>query len=101
MRKGESLEGLTNSREKLEGIKRKEIEEKRKVKSKKLGESSKYMKTGRWEVGKSKFGSLRGTRGAARNANTSTSSKVGTGGSRAGSSASYSRRPSGLALKRR
>lgn len=96
MRKGESLEGLTNSREKLEYIKKKEIDEKRKAKAQKLGE--KYPKSGKWDVGKSKINSQRGTRGAARTALNSKPSNTSTGGS---SRSGRSRNASGVAMKRR
>lgn len=96
MRKGESLEGLTNSREKLEYIKKKEIDEKRKAKAQKLGE--KYPKSGKWDVGKSKINSQRGTRGAARTALNSKPSNTSTGGS---SRPGRSRNASGIAMKRR
>lgn len=96
MRKGESLEGLTNSREKLEYIKKKEIDEKRKAKAQKLGE--KYPKSGKWDVGKSKINSQRGTRGAARTALNSKPSNTSTGGS---SRPGRSRNASGIAIKRR
>lgn len=96
MRKGESLEGLTNSREKLEYMKKKEIDEKRKAKAQKLGE--KYPKSGKWDVGKSKINSQRGTRGAARTALNSKPSNTSTGGS---SRPGRSRNASGIAMKRR
>jgi len=98
MRKGETLEGLTSSRERLEALKRKEIAEKRKEKAKKMGhDSSRGPKSSRWEVGKNKVGSLRGTRGKARTASTPTT--------RVGSSSRVARSPSrksvGLSLKQR
>jgi len=98
MRKGETLEGLTSSRERLEALKRKEIEEKRKEKAKKMShDSSRGPKSSRWEVGKSKVGSLRGTRGKARTTSTPTT--------RVGSSSRVAKSPSkksvGLSLKRR
>lgn len=79
MRKGESLEGLTNSREKLANIKKKEIEEKRKAKAQKLGVSLKYSNT----QGSKTKSSLRGTRGSARVSNEGASSSSS---SRSGSS---------------
>jgi len=106
MRRGESLEGLTNSREKLASIKKKEIDEKRKVKANKLGVSLKYSNT---QGGRSKSGSQRGTRGAARetgiggSSRTSSSARTSTGSSRPGSSSRSRGAPSagGLAMKRR
>jgi hypothetical protein len=119
MRKGESLEALTNSREKLASVKKKEIDEKRKARAQKLGISLKYSNT---QGGRSKTGSPRGTRGASRvsdasaaggSSRTSESSRT-SNSSRSGSSSrtSSSSRPGsssrmrgsssgGVAMKRR
>jgi superfamily II DNA/RNA helicase len=105
MRRGDSLEALTNSREKLASIKKKEVEEKRKAKAQKLGISLKYSNT---QGSRSK--TQRGTRGEARVNNTSGSSsrsssgssRSGSGSSRAGSnSSSGSSRSGSVAMKRR
>lgn len=106
MRRGESLEGLTNSREKLASIKKKEVDEKRKAKANKLGVSLKYSNT---QGGRSKSGSQRGTRGAARetgvggSSRTSSSARTSSGSSRPGSSSRSRGSPTagGLAMKRR
>ena len=101
MRKGESLEALTNSREKLASIKKKEVEENRKAKAQKLGISLKYSNT---QGGRSKSGSQRGTRGAAKasdagaaggSSRTSGSPRTGTSSRTRGSSSG------GVAMKRR